>query len=447
VESPPPRRPYDGKDVLVGVIDFGCDYTLADFRDDAGTRIEFLWDQSLQPQDGEQAPVGFGYGVEYNRAAIDRALRQGDPFQVVRHRPEPGSHGTHVLGIAAGNGRSADGQFPAGLYVGMAPRATILFVQPALAGPERTLTDSTRVVDAMSYIFQKARALNKPCVINLSLGQNGGSHDGESIVERAMAQLLEEPTEFGRAIVVAAGNEHVWRGHASGVLRAGEERRLRWQVGGGLPRSGAPPLGRKPDRTPNVLEIWYSSQDRFRVKVLDPNGKGVNWLSPGGRPIDKALPSGNQVYVDSERFTILNGDARIFIEVSPGTSQAVESGTWQVVLQCLEAREGRFDAWIERDLRDPDHQFADQSFFAGEDFEPVNTLATPATARRALAVANYDHHADPPTPEESSGRGLTRDGRRKPEVAAPGTHILSAHALGGRPGQPHFRPPKLLAGG
>lgn len=51
--------------------------------------------------------------------------------------------------------------------------------------------------------------------------------------------------------------------------------------------------------------------------------------------------------------------------------------------------------------------------------------------RRALAVASYNHVVM--APNASSGRGQTRDGRARPEVAAPGTNIVSSHALGGRP--------------
>ena len=56
------------------------------------------------------------------------------------------------------------------------------------------------------------------------------------------------------------------------------------------------------------------------------------------------------------------------------------------------------------------------------------TLGTPATARRSIAVANYDHVTV--APSNSSSRGRTRDGRAKPEVAAPGTNIASSNALG-----------------
>jgi subtilisin family serine protease len=142
---------------------------------------------------------------------------------------------------------------------------------------------------------------------------------------------------------------------------------------------------------------------------------------------------GEQAFIDSERFTVLNGDARIYIEISPHTAPSgkVKQRVWKVEIEAVEERDGRFDAWIERDARRSFNNFADQSFFVGTDFDPVMTLGTPATTRRGVAVANYDHVIQ--TPNDQSGRGKTRDGRFKPEIAAPGTNIVSCHALGGRP--------------
>lgn len=430
VHNPTGNQPrFDGSSVIVGIIDFGLDFTLADFRNpDGTTRVAFLWDQFLNPTGGEQAPAGFDVGVEYDAATINQALNAPDPFQVVRHRPDPSSHGTHVAGTAVGNGRSGDNSFPAGQYIGTAPGSTIIFVQPAAVDQTTTFTDSVRVAQAIAYVFDKARQLGRPCVVNMSLGQNGGSHDGESVVERAIDRLLEQP---GRSMTVAAGNEHIWRGHASGQLTSGITRALRWKMGGQLPLPGGgqlpPGFG---DFTPNEMEIWSSSRDRIEVRVTDPNGQSTSVVQPGGT-IFETLPSGDQVFIDSERFTVLNGDARIYIEVSPAPGSTLATGEWQVELTPLVIREGRFDAWIERDARRQLNRFADQSFFVGTDFDGLMTLGTPATPRRALAIANYDHFVQ--APNDSSGRGPTRDQRDKPELAAPGTDILSSNALGGRP--------------
>lgn len=433
VHHPPPGGVAStGAGVVVGIIDFGCDYTLEDFRQPSGgqSRLAFLWDQSLTPTGSEQSPAGFGHGVEYAGADIDAVLSPppGGPPRPVRHVFGLSNHGTHVMGIAAGNGRSGDAQFPSGRYVGTAPEATIIFVQPAANDQQTTFTDSVHVAEAVAYIFQKAQELGRSCVINMSLGQNGGSHDGESVVERAIDRLLEEP---GRAFVVAAGNEHVWRGHASGTLAAGGSRSLHWRVGGPSPLGG--PAG--VDRTANEMEIWYSSRDRFSVRVTDPNGETTAIVLPGSGPVDHPYPTGNRAFIDSERFTVLNGDARIYIEISPGTMATVTSGVWVVEITAVESRDGGFDAWIERDLRDPANGFADQSFFEGPDSDPVKTLGTPATTRRVIAVANY-RHALPQAISTSSGRGPTRDERPKPEVAAPGTGIFSSNSRGGKPATP-----------
>ncbi|MDX1396196.1 MAG: S8 family peptidase [Gemmatimonadota bacterium] len=428
VHTPPAGNGFDGTGVIVGIIDYGLDFTLDDFRNaDGSTRVAFLWDQGLTAASGESPPNGFSYGVEYDGASIDAALATTDPFSSVRHQVGESDHGTHVAGIAAGNGRSGDADFPAGDFVGAAPGSRIIFVQPSTTDQQTSFTDSVHVAEAIAYIFQKAADLGQPCVINMSLGQNGGSHDGESVVERGVDRMLDVP---GRLFVLAAGNEHIWRGHASGTLQTGDTHSLQWKFGGELPLPGGgqlpPGFG---DFTPNEMEVWYSSRDQLRVRVIDPNGDATSLVDPGDSVLE-TLPSGDEVFIDSERFTALNGDAQIYIEVSPGNSQLIDTGTWQVELTSIESIEGRFDAWIERDVRRPNNRFADQSFFVGADFDGRMTLGTPATCRLGVAVANYNHSTQ--SPNDSSSRGPTRDGRRKPEIAAPGTNILSSNSLGGR---------------
>jgi len=178
-----------------------------------------------------------------------------------------------------------------------------------------------------------------------------------------------------------------------------------------------------------------------------PLGNATQPVQPGNS-LNVALPSGNEVFIDSERFTVMNGDARIYVQVSPGASAVVASGLWRVELTAIDAGDGSFDAWIERDARDQLNSFADQSFFDGGDFAPAKTLGTPATTRRVIAVANYRHAPPPPVAiSASSGRGTTRDGRSKPEVAAPGTAIKSANAQGGQPFAGGVRPVRVAMSG
>ena len=442
VHNPPAgQQAFTGDGVVVGIIDYGCDYRHDDFRNDDGTsRIAFLWDQDLSPVGDEASPAGYPHGVEYDQQWLNDAL---DGVRQVRHSPGVASHGTHVAGIAAGNGRASDGDFAAGTHIGAAPEATIIFVQPNTSDQDSSFTDSVHVTEAVAYIFERAAELGMPCVINMSLGQNGGSHDGESVVERAIDQLLEVP---GRAFVSAAGNEHIWRGHSSGVLATDDTSTLRWKIGGEIPWPFPPfngdplPEGQIGDFTTNEMEIWFSSRDEVRVRLHSPNAV-TEWVEPGESVF---LQLGNDhVFIDSERFTVLNGDARIYIEISPPTGGVLLEGIWEVELEATSISDGRFHAFIERDARRhiiqfPGGQvrnyFADQSFFFGTDFDPQMTLGTPATARRSIAVANYNHNLQEPAP--SSSRGPTRDGRLKPELAAPGTDIVATSSGTGQPGVP-----------
>lgn len=422
---PDTNLPLKGNGVVVGIIDQGMDFTLDDFRNpDGSTRLAWLWDQALTPEAGEASPANFSYGVEYDAAAIERDLAASNNFTVVRHLPGAKSHGTHVAGTAVGNGRSGDAVFPEGRFIGAAPEATIIFVQPDTRGNEGSFTDSSNVADAIAYIYARADELGMPCVINMSLGQSGGSHDGESLVERAIDRLLEPN---GRAFVSAAGNEHIWRGHASGRLAAGKMHTLEWRVGGDMPvpsLGGVTPAGL--DRTANECEIWYSSRDRFNITLRSPSGDVFGPVSPEGDLFETL--SGMQIFIDSERFSALNGDARIYIEVAPSSFfNLVTSGVWTIQIEAVEALVGDYDAWIERDSRNPSQN---QSFFFGGSFDPVRTLGTPATARRSISVANYEHRTLDVAP--SSSRGRTRDGRDKPEISAPGTGIVSSFSFGGR---------------
>jgi subtilisin family serine protease len=422
---PPALRPLTGKGVIVGVVDEGLDFTLDDFKDSGNSRLLYLWDQKLSPsRHGEHHPSGYTYGVEYDRAQITAALSKKSPFSYVRHVVPDSSHGTHVAGIAAGNGQSGA---PSVKYKGIAYEADIVFVNYAKQGP---LTSSERVAEAIKYVFDKARDKGLPAVVNVSLGHNGGPHDGESVVERAIDRYLERK---GRALVKSAGNEGEWQTHASGKIAAeeGASAKLVWVFGGGL--QGRPP---GLDGTPNTLEVWYSSRDRLRVSVVDPSGDRSPDVDPGYTDT-VALPSGDTVHIVSERFHPLNGLARIMVRVGhPGGT--LTSGEWLVELTAIDpVVDGTFDAWIERDARKPHNHYADQSFFKDPDF--AKTISPPGTIRRGVAVANYDHRASPPAMAKSSSHGPTADGRPKPEIAAPGTNIVSSNAnRGGSTTRPFY---------
>ncbi len=398
-----------GAGVIVGIVDSGCDYTHRCFRhSDGKSRILFIWDQSLTPQAGEHSPAGFGYGVEYDNAAINKALKSSNPFAKVRHRDSPDAnfHGTHVTGIAAGNGSVAAPNPPGGgPFVGVAPKADIILVADSSNGAEG-LGTSANTLDGVNYIFQRAAALGKAASVNMSLGDNLGPHDGTSLLERGIDQLLGGP---GRAFVKSAGNAGAAKIHAEGDVTAAAPARVRFSQ----------PAG---DSTPNQFDLWYDGSATFEVSVVDPAGNRVGPVQVGSAAT-LSLPGGNRVRIDHRANDAFNGDKRIFLTFTPGAVAQMVAGIWTIGLRvALGGAGGHFDVWIQRGPVVP-------AFLAPHE-SPSRTISTPGAASEAITAANY--FSRPATQlgklHVSSSRGPTRDGRDSPTLAAPGSSITSTAA-------------------
>jgi len=175
---------YDGTGIVVGIIDSGTDFAHPDFKDALGnSRIKFLWDQV--PLAGSTVPQPYNYGIEWTDTQINA--------NQCTHNDLPHfGHGTHVSGIATGNGLAN------GTHHGVASKADIVVV--AL---DFNKTGPT-IADAVQYIFSKATLLGKPCVINASLGDYYGSHDGTDLEAKLIETMVQNVP--GRVMVAAAGN-------------------------------------------------------------------------------------------------------------------------------------------------------------------------------------------------------------------------------------------------
>ena len=450
-----------GQPVVIGIVDYGLDWTLPDFceADDPGrSRIRFLWDQSLRAQRGESPPPHFGHGVEYSSTTINEALsrwRGGDPgsaTELVRHRPWPSSeelrtdvtgHGTHVTGIAAGNGsgpsQGCDRCSSDATYRGVAPNAVIVFVnidrpeiQDFVASAGTTLVDSGRVAEGIAYCFHKADEIAKqlersvPCVVNLSMGFNGGSHDGETMLERVIDALVRQ--QRGRAVVVGAGNEADQKIHAAGPIT---------EVSATDPLIWFGANHNEPDPTPNELEIWFSSRNEIGVRLRrrgEAAGHAAEFtLAEPGAKLSSSTDDGFSIIMDYDRFTPLNGDSRVYILVAPPPGGGI-FGEWEIFFEPRDTPEDFFDAWIEketgigaREPRDPR-----QSRFKGSHVKACATVTSPGTTRYGITVGGLGRDAQ--SLYVHSGRGWSRDGRKKPELSAPAMFICSNDVMFDREG-------------
>jgi len=398
--GPPGRR---GAGVIVGIVESGIDFTHPSFRrPDGSSRILFLWAQGLTPREGENSPAPFGYGVEYGKAAIDASLASATPFNTVRHQDPPPFHGTHVAGIAAGDG-SAPGQGrPAFAFTGVAPEADLIVVAVANNGTEG-LDTSSNTLDAVNYVFTRAGTLNKPPVVNMSLGDNLGPHDGTSLLERGIDNLLSTP---GRAFVKSAGNAGADDIHAQGTDATGATVDVLFNQ----------PIG---NNTPDQIDLWYRGSDTFRGSIVDPAGNARGPVNVGA-VATLNFPGRNIVRVDHRNNESFNGDKRVFITIQPGSAATIAAGNWRLRLTGVACPGGgRFDAWIQRGPPIPR--------FLGPHVDSVRTISTPGTARKVITVANDITRGNGVgSLASSSSRGPTRDGRQAPTLADPGQSIISA---------------------
>lgn len=183
--APIPPMGYKGKNVVIGVIDTGIDFGHPDFKDSLGnTRVKHIWDQKFSA--AANTPQPYNYGQEWDSLQIMQGLCTSVDNQY-------GSHGTKVSGVAVGNGITAH------QYRGIAPEADIIVV----ALDFNNSTNSV-ITDAVKYIYDKAASMGKACVINCSLGDYYGSHDGKDLQAKLIDSYINETN--GRALVAAAGN-------------------------------------------------------------------------------------------------------------------------------------------------------------------------------------------------------------------------------------------------
>lgn len=411
-----------GKGVIIGIVDDGIDYTHPDFcQDDGSSRILYLWDQKGKPQQPSNVPYGREYGGQELTNAIEHS--SGNPSQHVLHEDRDG-HGTHVAGIAAGNGRASQGQNPQ--YTGIAPDADLIVVALKLEDNNTTLGRSVNASDAFNYIVEKARSIGRPVVINCSQGMNGGGHSGETALEDVLNQLAQQPDVV---IVKSAGNEGDWRIHAGGQMAQDEIKELELVVTDNTYQTA-------------FLELWHDGADRIDIAIKPPHGQQSDFVSlqsqlavpsltfgsPDPLVFSQAQP--NEVSIKFTRNVDETGDVSATLLFAPGSRTDLQPGTWKLLLKGQSIRHGRYDVWIERAYRGQNSQ---QIQFSQDSRELARTITIPGTAKRIITVGSYVTHYDATKECISSGgissfssQGPTRYGLQKPDIVAPGEKIISA---------------------
>ncbi len=394
---PAGNKAKGGKGAIVGIVDFGCDFAHQNFRDAGGkTRVRAIWNQAGTPGAGGSP---FNYGRLHRKPEINQALKKADPYIALGYGPDPSepAHGTHVMDIASGNGRGTG-------VPGMAPQAEIVFVEVsssdiAWSGEEavgQSFGDSVQLLEALTFIFIEAAAT--PCAINVSLGTNGGPHDGTTLAEQGIDRLLRQ--QPNRAVCIAASNSYADGIHAAGMVPQNGTYDLGWNVASN-------------DQTENELELWYPGASRLAVELMTPTGATIAMVQPGasGMVMANGQPA---IFIANRLNDPNNGDNTVGIFMT----DHAQGGRWIVRLHGDQTLATPFHAWVERD------DFGQSSFDAPTD--NGYTVGSISCGHETIVVGSYDAHKTETPLSWFSSAGPTRDGRQKPEVSAPGHAVIAA---------------------
>ena len=361
-----------GQGCIICVIDSGIDYSHKDFLDENGqSRILELWDQD----------------VLYTKEQIDNALA----MPVSERR-----------GLIGGEDVSGHGTAVASIAARVAPKADIVVVK--LGEQKRDgFPRTTQLMEAIDICIRRGLFYGRPIAINISFGNNYGSHDGTSL----LSTFIDGASNVGRnVIVIGTGNEGSLAIHTAGKIMSNNTEVVELGVG---------------SFEANIsVQIWKTYGDEFKLDIVSPSGQKVTVE-------DKRLAS-ISVEIGTTRLLIYAGEPapysmyqEIYVEFVP-VYEYVDEGIWKINITGGKIIDGRYDMWLSGDRVSSNTRFIQP--------EADTTLTIPSTATKAISVGAYDSmnfsYAD------FSGRGFTRATNQiKPDIVAPGVDILCATPGGG----------------
>lgn len=396
---------YTGEGVIIGVTDWGFDYTHPVFYDSLMTHYRILraWDQF---KTSGPAPAGYNYGTEYvgQSALLDAGC---DTSNIYGYH----YHATHVASIAGGAGAGTK-------YKGVAPEAEFLFVT--------FLVDEQAVMDAWDWMYQIAQSEGKRLVINMSWGlQYVDNLTGNG----PLAHKMQELSDHGVVFVTSAGNngdtpfhlEHTFQGdtiHSEFAFRGGAAHY--WGQSISMTNSEEKPFSFS-------FSVYDSQYNLLGTSPFYNTSDGDNYI--------------NTYLIVNEDDTI---SYNVEIDEQDGYNQRPEirfrveqKSVYHFALN-VTAESGTFHAWNVAELTTGvgnwGADFLTPSAFpewlAGDQYYGVGAPATVDCAISVAAhVSQYTNNSGNLAGgyiADFSSYGTTIDGRQKPDISAPGYEVCAA---------------------
>ena len=366
---------YDGMGIIVAVIDpGGINFSHKDFQKANGdTRILYIWDQTTG-SGGSNHPSGFSYGTEYDSSDINN----GTCYQTA------GSHGNSCIGIIAGNGAAS----PTGKdYTAMAPGADIIFIKGS------SNASGNYMQDGVQYVMSKSSLLGKPAVVSISLGNQYGPHDGTSL----RVQAIDNLCGTGKMVVFACGNSGSSRIHAETTLSQDGFHTFEVDVANF-------DIG---------LDFWFSGDDTLSIYLDSPNLPETGPISFDSTYIDTTGDGIREIYNCTDSPS--NSDHHIVVYVSPTSADSFATGSWKIKFRgdFISYRSGHIDGWS--------YTYNGNYFTSGSGGNTSKSLNGLASGQNTIAAAGFRGGGTSGYATgaiySGSGRGPTRDGRQKPDIA------------------------------
>ena len=383
-----------GKGTVIAVVDSGIDYRNPVFQNEMGSRILYIWDQTLEGDETEPVP----YGRVFPKETIDRALAAKDPLRVVPSTDTNG-HGTRLAAVAAGNYMVAEG------FSGAAPDTMLIIVKvkPAkkylrefyLFPSEADLFQEDDIMMGIDFAVRMAQKEKLPLSVCLGIGSSQGAHIGKN----PLSTYVDYAAQFSLiSVSVAAGNEGAARHHYAGRLTEREN-----AVAAEL-RVG----NREPGFT---MEFWGEPPEIYQLSLQSPTGEILD-ISASLGDVTQTLSfvfvetKVEVNYISIERQTGYTLVYFRFIQPAPGI--------WRVFVNGRAGQNVDFHLWLP-----VQGLISDETYFLEP--SPYQTVTAPGDSLESITVSAYQYRDNSLYVQAS--RGFMPDGNVVPQIAAPGVQI------------------------
>ena len=390
-----------GKGVVVGIIDTGIDYLNEEFMDDEGnTRINFIWDQTIDTNvtKGSRVPFGELYISDDINKAIAAKRNGENPYDIVPSKDVVG-HGTSMAGIVGARGKNHE-------IKGIAPECEFAIIKLAQAisfkarngyGDDRIIYGSPVIFSAIGILEEYLKAQKKPLVVLLPLGTNSGNHKGEHMLDDYIQSIT---SNIGIALVSGTGNEAIENGHVSGIIQNKDEEEVIDVI-----------IAK--EQKDFFMEVWVDLPNIAEVSLISPSGQSTDFIQvalnvESGYAFTFEKTKAVIYYYIPERYS---GDELIRIHFD-----SITPGIWRIALKLKLGEFATYNMWMmQKNLIWPGTRFSPSN--------PYGTVTIPGDSTFVITVAAYNQNNN--NLLAYSGTAFKNDIEDKIDFAAGGVNTLT----------------------